>query len=90
VTEFVKDYRYHPMAQDIQIVCKQFETRLPECKFGSKFRNHRLWLEGQSSDGRYYGQLLRNEQEPEAIVDRFYQRLKPKNPNPDTITQSSN
>jgi len=92
VTDFVKDYRYHPMATAIQDLCKQFEDRLPGCEFGSQFRDRRIWLEGKSPDGRYYGQLLRNEQDPEDIADRFYQRLKPDNAKPtaETITSLSN
>ncbi len=82
-------YRYHPESKDLQTLCKMFEEQLPDIKFGFQFRDKGLWLEAKDSDGRYYGQLLRDHQEPNDIADRFCQRLKPKKSTPRIIMPSS-
>ena len=89
MTEISKEYRYHPESKDMQTLCKQFEQQLPTAHFG-----HSYILEGitgrsllrieawDKSHTRYYSQVLRNSQEPEDVVARFYESLKPQNPEP--------
>lgn len=90
MTQISTKYRYHPESKDLQGLCKMFEERLPNAKFGFQFRKTGLWLEAKETDGdRYYGQLLRDYQEPDDIADRFFQRLKPKNPTPRILIPSS-
>lgn len=89
MTEISTEYRYHPESQDMQALCKQFEQQLPTAHFGHKYIREGLtgrtlimveaWNETQS---RYYSQVLRDSQEPEDIVARFYESLKPRNPKP--------
>ena len=73
----------------MQTICKQFEQQLPTANFSHKYI--REGLTGRTllkieawnkSHSRYYAQVLRDSQEPEDIVARFYESLKPRNPKP--------
>ena len=89
MTEISTEYRYHPENEDMQSLCKQFEQQLPTAEFGHKYIRDSLtgtvlvkieaW---DSSHSRYYAQVLRECQEPEDVVARFYESLKPRNPKP--------
>ena len=89
MTEISTEYRYHPENQDMQVLCKQFEAQLPTASFGHKYIREgltgRVLLKIEawdSSHSRYYAQVLRDSQEPEDVVARFYESLKPRNPKP--------
>ena len=89
MTEIDKQYRYHPESQDTQVLCKQFEDRLPTVNFKHAYvrdgNSGRTLLKIEAWDkshSRYYAQVLRDSQEPEDVVARFYESLKPRNPKP--------
>lgn len=89
MTEIDTEYRYHPENKDMQVLCKHFEEQLPNAHFGHKYIQERitgrtlLMVEAyDESRHRYYSQVLRDTQEPEDIVARFYESLKPRNPKP--------
>jgi hypothetical protein len=86
MTEFSKNYRYHPESHDTHVLCQHLEDKLPKTKFGHGYirdlnGSTLLQIQGQS-EGRYYAQTLRDSQEPKEIAERFYDRLKPRNPEP--------
>jgi hypothetical protein len=73
----------------MQSLCKQFEQRLPTAKFSHKYIQEgitgKVLLKIEAWDQahlRYYAQVLRDSHEPEDVVARFYESLKPRNPQP--------
>lgn len=69
-------------------LCNHLEDKLPSAKFshsydidtcGRMLIRIEAWDESRS---RYYNQLLRDTQEPEEVAERFYNRLKPRHPEP--------
>lgn len=85
---FKEKYRYHPDSEDTHVLCKLLEEKLPNAQFnhdyitdfdGSLLMQIKAWDESES---RYYAHTLRDPQGPEDIADQFYQRLKPRNPEP--------
>lgn len=86
MTEFSTNYRYHPESKDLLTLCKHFEEDLPTAGFSHKyvsgcFGGTLMMIEAWDEDQeKYYSQVLRDEQEPRDIADRFIENLKPRNP----------
>lgn len=89
MAEVSTKYRYHPESSDTMTVCKQFEEKFPNAQFNHSYIRDGLtgtmllrieaWDESRE---QYYAQVLRDSQEPEDIVARFYESLKPQNLRP--------
>lgn len=71
--EIKTSYRYHPEGKDLQVLCKLFEEKLPNARFGFDLdRTGELRIKCWSGTGsRYYEQLLHDNHEPEQVAETF-------------------
>lgn len=75
-------YRYEPQTEDVEKLADLLSSRMPNTKFQFQLdqTTGQLRVRGcvgrTTQEYRYYEQLLRNEHEPEQVVETFENKFK--------------